>query len=391
MWNALLKILKFLQRIRPVKLKYSIESGRFEAINSNRKIFLDAFNLIGIITWIAALVGLRATFEQSVEITENNGGEQNASTGKMVLRSVLQVLHVGIYSLAVISMWTFRYRLEEGVWMMNQAKSFWEMRVRNFEKSGKAHWKETSLFEFIAYNNLIVVVGAVATLSATPLLSSSTPPHIIFRWIHASRYLGSGITTVACCVYLIVVTTWVAVPILQVLLYICSILYESQFMLRKGYNSKWNLMKELTQSNFRRGRMVHSQSYMFIQAYNSFGYCFFPAAMAAGLIINVVSSFVCIRLSHSLSPTVLASFAAFDIGTLIVTVGLHGFTMISSEECERFLKFWQVRLFGSVNRKWFKACRHIAVKIGPFFFMQRTTLLNTVLEILNLIVSLLMM
>lgn len=384
MWQAVIKILTNLQRIRPVTLKYSKQNGVFQSNKSSYKILSGVLNFLAIITWVAAVIGLGTIFEDPTS--------ENADAEKTVLISVVQVLNVGLYSQAMVAIWTFQYQLEEGIWMMNQAKQFSEIREQNSDKETKSNWKESTLFEIIAYNNCVVAAAGVITISATPLLSRSTPPHIILGWIYLEGTFDAALITVACCTYLLIVSIWVAVSILQVLIYICSILFESQFMLRTGYNSNWSMVKETTvKANFRKARLVYSQSFMFIQAYNSFGYWIFPSTMAAGFIINVISSFVCIRLSHSLSPTVLITFAAFDVATLIVTIGLHSFTMISSEESTRFQKFWREKMLSKVDRRWFTACKHIAVKIGPFFYMQRTTLLSTILEILNLIVSLLVM
>lgn len=81
----------------------------------------------------------------------------------------------------------------------------------------------------------------------------------------------------------------------------------------------------------------------------------------------------------------------FDVSVIVVTVGLHTFSVISLEDSEKFRKYWKPRIKGKAERMQFRSLPQIAVKIGSFFDLERSILLHTFDQIVNQSVALLIL
>ncbi|CAL8075463.1 unnamed protein product [Orchesella dallaii] len=189
----------------------------------------------------------------------------------------------------------------------------------------------------------------------------------------------SGWVTVLCVLYLGGIAGVATLSIMQVLIFICATLCESQLILRPGYGipSVWKRL------DFQRARLLYTQAVLLMRAYNSFGYVYFPLVIMTGFTINVTTTFVCLKFYKDLAPMLLLVFAGFDIVCVLVTAAIHSYAMMGAEEGDKFCGFWKANLFKNVERKQFRACYPIRVEVGPYFVLQRTTLLNTISEVVN--------
>lgn len=107
--------------------------------------------------------------------------------------------------------------------------------------------------------------------------------------------------------------------------------------------------------------------------------------------MNVVISVICIEFYAHLHSLLLGRFAGFDVICAGLNVGINSFALVSSEESDKFYWYWRLRLFTRQQRKVFQACMPITFEIGPYFVLNRTTLLNTKSEIVKATVSFLIM
>ncbi len=90
--------------------------------------------------------------------------------------------------------------------------------------------------------------------------------------------------------------------------------------------------------------------------------------MALGMCINIVTTMVCIKFHGTISPFLVLALGGLDFATLVVTVGLYGFSVVGFEESEEFKKYWSRRRFlKKVERKQVAACLPITIKVGAFF------------------------
>lgn len=87
----------------------------------------------------------------------------------------------------------------------------------------------------------------------------------------------------------------------------------------------------------------------------------------------------------------LTLFLAFDIVCAICTVVTHMFAVVATEESEKFYNFWKGRIFGKLGRKRLEACMNLNIWLGSVFSLKRSTLLNTVSEVVNTTVTLLLL
>lgn len=99
---------------------------------------------------------------------------------------------------------------------------------------------------------------------------------------------------------------------------------------------------------------------------------------------------VCMKFYHKLPVVMLLLCLGFDVVVAIATVNDHCFAVVAKEENDRFRKFWKFRLFSNLGRRQLKACIPTAICVGPFFVLQRSTILRTVCEVANMVVTLFM-
>lgn len=389
MWEALLKIQSLLQAIRPVRIQYSPAQDQFYQNHSRaRKIYSTIIEPNHILIWITSWIGLKHVLSTD---------DEQISVQQQVLAMVCQVLYVGIFLLVLASVWTFQFRGNSVVWIMTQVGIF--EAKRNQQKPGaqnktKSFTQNLGLFDLLLYGMVGICATGASTVGFMPLLSHNTPAHIILQWIlpeSLSKELFNQpiLLILICCTYLGIFGFFGGAAILQVFIYMCATLYEMSHMMKPTYIRKDFRMARI--SRFPYMKQLYMQSYLFTQQYNALGYIFFPVVMTSGFVVNVVTSMICITFYSHLSVLLVVCFAGFDVICAGLTVGIHSFAMISSEEGEKFHKLWKFRLVTKRLRKDLQACMPITVEVGPFFTLQRTTLLTTTSQIVDAIVNLLIM
>ncbi len=374
MWLTLLKVQKVIQQIRPLRIQYHENNGGFhETHTKTRKIISFLVDSNVLLIWIASLLCLKSVMTETPD--------PSVSVQQSILRMVLQVLVFGLFSLFLAAVYTFQSRGSTTVWMMTQAIGFYAKRERKHQKSQKT--KKFSMFDLLLYGMVGVCTVGASTIPLMPVLSSNTPAHLILYTILPEPAIAQlksvpFLVTIICCTYLAIFGYLGVVPVLQIFIYMCGVLYESTFMLKSTY-IKGNL-GFLRLSSFPRNKSIFMQSFLFMQSYNDFGYVYFPLVIGTGFVVNVVTSLICIEFYAHLHPFLFACFAGFDFICAGLTLGINSFAMVGSEESDKFHRYWSVRLFTTQQRK-----------DGPYFVLKRTTLLNTTSEVVKATVSLLIM
>ncbi|CAL8075466.1 unnamed protein product [Orchesella dallaii] len=383
MWEVLQKIQTGLQRIRPFTVEYSKKKSKFiEKITLQTKIVSILIDSNVILCLFATFYGLKLLLSEADKNKKSSDNLQN------ILNSVLHILYLGLYSLMLAASWTMWKRSKETLWMISMGKNFYEKRERLIKRVVKKKGKKTfTVFDFLLCGMVVIVLFGASTAGLLPILTNKTPGHIIFGFIVPQSFIKeqSGWLTGLCVVYLGGVAGLAALPIMQILIFMCATLCESQLILRPGYgvSSVWKRL------DFHRARLLYTQAVLFIRAYNSFGYVYFPLVIMTGFTINVTTTFVCLKFYKDLAPMLLLVIAGFDIACVFVTAAIHSFAMMGAEEGDKFCGFWKGNLIKKIERKQFRACYPIRVEVGPYFALQRTTLLNTISEVVNGTVTLL--
>ncbi len=370
MWKTLLRLHRIMQKIGPHVIKYSKSKDLFYIHKTKYTIISSIIELNVILVCLSFSLGFKIK-------TSNT----KSSIQFEILKYVFQSLVLALFSSGLVATWTFNRQSNASCWMMNTAQNFYRKRM------GVGGTRQNDiLFELIVINIGSAVCVGLLTVVFSPIFCQVTPPH----YVHAILFPNEGFSykfTGFCCIYLVTVGIFVGMKIGKLLLYICAPIYESQFMLRTAYS----LNPFEPPTNFQKAVHTQRQSYLFIKEFCTFGVAFFPFIMALGLCINIVTTLVCIKFHSTIPPILTLVFGGFDIAVLVITVGLYGFAMAGPEEYDKFLLYWKRRLMRKVERKQLTSCVPIAVQIGIFFEMQRTTLLNALNQIVNFTVSLLIL
>ncbi len=111
--------------------------------------------------------------------------------------------------------------------------------------------------------------------------------------------------------------------------------------------------------------------------------------MLAAFWINVTTH-VCMKFYQQLSAIMLVLFLGFDVVVSIATVVVTNFGVAPKTESESFREYWKPRLYSKLVRRQLNACVLTSINVGPFFELQRGTLLSHVNEVVNMVVSFLL-
>lgn len=403
MWSSLIRIQKLIQQLRPLRVIFTDDQGFFEnpAAKGNLKVRIIDRNLVLIV--IASIIGLKRV------LGENNPTNQTSpdltreqikiQTQKMVLGGVLLILYTVIFLVLLVTMFSFKYRSNSGVFMMSQARALHLDRKRNPGKTqgaGAPTKRESVIFGALIYNLMTVCFVGLAALTVFPLASRNNPGRVILSWLLPENIMQGKpiLIKLISCVYIGISTYFGIIPVIQAFSYMTAVLFESKYILKQAFN---NLSVSFTFNNrrsaetFCRQWNIYAQNVLYVRAINSFGHYFYPGTMLTGFCVNVVTTMVCMKFYEQLPAVVFLLFFGFDIVTAVATAAVHSFAVVAKEESERFRRYWKSRLFGKLARKQLRACIPTGINIGPFFPLQRSTLLNTVIEAANMVVTLLLL
>ncbi len=231
----------------------------------------------------------------------------------------------------------------------------------------------------------MTVIGAFAAVTAIPAISSSNPAELVFTWILPENEFKNSpyLTKICSCLYLGISSYFSCFPMVQIFCYITALLYESKYFLKRAYGS-------YGKTTFYYQWIVYAQYILLDREINRFCSHINPVIMLVAFGVNVVTTTVCLKFYRDLSLAMLIIFLVFDIVVWSATVVVHSLAVLPKEECEKFHVYWKSRLISKLAQRRLKACRRTGICIGQFFTFQRTALLNTWDQIVNMVVTLLL-
>lgn len=408
MWGPLFKVQNIIQKLRPLRVLYSPDLGFHKKYITGkllkRKLKLIDLNLFVVIT--ACVNGLYNVLSGNKDTMPGNltPAEQKLQTQKMVLGAVFFTLFLTLYWICLVASWSFRYRSTEAVFMMNEAYSLDQKRRQNPGKYPVHPSKmERRIFGALLYNLVVACTFGLAAVTFLPLVSKNNPGHIVTDLLIPLEFLIEHpfLQRVIASAYLAIAGYFAVIPVIQAFTFITAVLYELRYILKQGYfqvvkeaSQKFRNSGFLTQSRFQSFYgpwIIYAENVIFVSAMNRFGQVFYPGIMLTAFVINVVTSTVCIKFYHQLSGIMVALFLSFDVVVLIATWAVNSFAVVAKEESDKFCEHWMKRILSKLQRIQLRACIPLNIEVGPFFPLQRTTLLNTLLEVVNALMTLLLM
>lgn len=408
MWGSLYKIQKLLQKLRPLYIHYANELFYQNLITGKLlrlKLNLIDFNLL--VVSVACVVGLN-------KILAGDKGKQETKTlaqikqetQRMVLGSVFFTLFLILHWICLVVSWTFRHRSTQAIVMVNQARHMDQKRNRYPDHYPVRPSKmEIRIFGAVLYNFVAACFGGLIAVIILPLMSKSNPGYVMIAWLVPDDFLSnrSFFHRVLASVYIGIGGYFGVIPVIQAFTFITAALYELRYILKQGYYKIDKGMNSLTcfgfhsqlrppqVQSFHRPWMIYAEDIIFVTVINQFGRVFYPATMLTAFVINVVTSTVCIKFHHELQGIVMALFLGFDVVVFFATWAVHNFAVIVKEESDHFRECWKKNLFSKLQRSQLRACIPLEIQIGAFFPLQRSTALNTVMEVVNALMTLLLM
>lgn len=400
MWTSLIQIQKIIQKLLPLRIIFVDDKHGFSANFLAEKEFkmrlLDS-NL-GLIV-IASIFGLKRVLSSNKNSTQTglvlNGtpDEAKLKTQKMVLGSVLFLLFLTLFVYCLVATWTFKHRTKNIIFVMNQARGLYLDRLKNPGRIlGVPTKKESALFGFLLYNLMMVCFFGLLAVTLFPLASNSNPAYEVLTWILPQKIFHEipSVIKIICCVYLFFSGYFGVIPVIQAFSYLAAFLYELKYILKRGYNYNNTLGCKKSLKSFYREWIIYAENILFVREINQFGIFLYPAVMLTAFCVNVVTTMVCMKFYNELPVPMLLIFLGLDAVSAIATVVVHSFGVVAKEEGERFRMYWKTRLFSRLAKRQLNACIPIPIYVGPFFQLQRSTLLNTVNQIVNMVVTLLL-
>lgn len=124
---------------------------------------------------------------------------------------------------------------------------------------------------------------------------------------------------------------------------------------------------------------MYLQAKLIFRVFNQLVFIFFPLSMFVGFVLNVSLSFMCIKMFHQLPTMIVYTLLFINLFIAILTVLFHTAAMIITEEYVLVDAYRKGRVVTRHHLALYAGCQIVRVKIGSFFLLQKTTLLNTVI------------
>lgn len=393
MWSSLIRIQTILQNICPLRVIFCKDNATFSSnplANTPLKMRVVEFNISLVI--ISCIIGLKRILDNSIPL-DLPAEEIKIRTQKMVLGAVLFILLMTLYSNGLTSVCTFKYRTTSAIFMMNQARGLFLDRLNNPNKILGAPTKRQSvLFGVLLYNLMMACLFALVMVTMFPVISHNNPANVMLSLLLPKNIFEGRpiLIKIVSCLYMGISGYFGVFTSIQALSFIVAVLYEAKFLLKRAYNYDDNFAVKKSTYTFHHQWIIYSQNIILIREFNRYGDFLYPGVILTSFWINVVTTTVCMKFYHELPSVLLFLFLGFDAVVAIATVVVHSFGVVAKEESESFRVYWKSRLFSKLAQRQLRACIPTPINIGPFFELQRSTILNTVVEVINMVLTFLL-
>ncbi|CAL8090597.1 unnamed protein product [Orchesella dallaii] len=142
--------------------------------------------------------------------------------------------------------------------------------------------------------------------------------------------------------------------------------------------------------SFSKAIVNYRVSLLIWEAVQRYGSILFPSLILAGYLVNVVTTFSCIKLFDQLPLMILVMLVVLDVSVFANTYTIHIFGLVMVFDFETFIQGWKRELKSKQCRRILRACFPIRLRMGQFFALNRESILITAEQIVDMTVTLLL-
>lgn len=269
-------------------------------------------------------------------------------------------------------------------------------------------------------------------LSLLPFIFNNTPANVILK-VYLPKVIMDDPTTetVLSSLYWLIHGFIAVIPVLQLVGIVILVFYESGLMLKPGYKpkvavntnslhlfAKVSLRKEKgTRGNdaqekagpvakdrlnklkmtiqatvqFPSALLAYRKVALIYKSFQNFGFALFPSLILVAFLINVVCTFVCVRLNDSLPVVLVGMMGIIDVTIFINTIFVYGFALVITTDTQKFIDFWRWKVMRSIYKKQFQVCSVIQLWVGSFFAVHYSIVLEHLQQVVEITTNLLLM
>lgn len=155
---------------------------------------------------------------------------------------------------------------------------------------------------------------------------------------------------------------------------------------------KINLLKRAVKisNQFSKALNIYRQVYLIYKSVNNFGFVLFPSLIFCAFFMNVLCTFVVVKLNDILPLLIVAVMGLVDLCVFANSVAIYSFAWVITTEVEAFSEFWKSRLLRREYQLQLKTCQRIAVWVGGFFAVHQSITLEHMMQVVDMTTNLLL-
>lgn len=255
--------------------------------------------------------------------------------------------------------------------------------------------KKLDIVTVMLYSFVGICLIFPALMGVLPFLFDNTTCHVIQRFYMPKFIMANPTVELVYMVCFYVSHVFLGmVTVLTAIICVLMLFFKAGKSLKpsipqNGESVSWEKFFLITR-NFLWAVRVYRRSYLIWESSMQFGFVLFPSLILAGYLINVVTTFSCIRLYDQLPVSMFLMLFFMDIGILVITVVFHAYSLVICKDFKKFYLFWKVELKGKRSYMILRSCNRPKVKLGSFCELKSSTILSTIMQIVDMTVTLLL-
>ncbi len=287
-------------------------------------------------------------------------------------------------------------------------------------------------------------------LAILPFIFNNTPANIILRF-YLPKFIMSNqsVETILSSLYWLIHGIFAVFTVVQLVMVVIVVLYDSNFMVKPCYEPRIPAHSNSTTDDFKlvvlkalRRKLVngkdeqvespeavlateekeeagesrvkvikkinkfqmtvHTSSQfpaalntlrkvvLIFKSFQRFGFVLFPALIFVAFLLNVVCTFVVIKLNDKLPVIIVAMMAVVDVLIFVNTVAVYMFAWVITTEVDKFLEFWKRKLLRKVYQLQLASCGRILIWVGSFFPLHQAITLEHMMQVVDMTTNILL-
>lgn len=152
------------------------------------------------------------------------------------------------------------------------------------------------------------------------------------------------------------------------------------------------LLKKVIQTTnqFPKALHLYRQVALIFKSFQSFGFVMFPTMIMSAFQINVLCTFVVIKLNDTLPALLVAIMGVVDIAIFVNTVAIYGFAWVITTEVDKFLEFWKSRIIRKDWQLQYATCKRQIIQIGSLFPIHQGITLEHFMQVVDMTTNVLL-